>query len=308
MELNLEYQKISPVAQRFKQSMVDQISELIRKNNISLGVPIESRVKSLSSIENKVFRKSKSIQKLSQLDDFVGIRLILLFKTDVDLACDLIAKNFEVLELEDTSHRLADNEFGYQSNHLIIEMPGSWLTVPSFVEFNGFKVEVQIRTLSQHIWAAASHKLQYKSESSVPGPLKRSIHRASALLETVDLELQRLLEQRTEYIQQQTLEESNSDTINVDILENILDEALPRANKLESGEDLSDLLQELIMDGFETPDEIKALIDKHIRTVLSEDRKRANNDHDDPEEIERAKMGVFFTHAGLVRGCMELAR
>jgi ppGpp synthetase/RelA/SpoT-type nucleotidyltranferase len=30
----------------------------------------------------------------------------------------------------------------------------------------GLRAEVQVRTTAQHIWAAASHKLQYKHEES----------------------------------------------------------------------------------------------------------------------------------------------
>jgi ppGpp synthetase/RelA/SpoT-type nucleotidyltranferase len=60
--------------------------------------------------------------------------------------------------------------------------------------------ELQLRTLAQHIWAVASHKLQYKREASVPVPIRRSINRVSALLEMVDLEFDRVLLEREQYV------------------------------------------------------------------------------------------------------------
>lgn len=306
MNLNNEYQNAHPLADRFRLAMLEQISGLIKKNDIDLGVPIESRIKALSSIENKIFRKSKSIENILDIEDFVGIRIILLFRDDIDRMCEILASNFEVLELDDTSKRLAENEFGYQSNHLILKMPKDWFSVPSLSDFKKLKVEVQVRTLSQHIWAAASHKLQYKNEASVPGPLKRSIHRVSALLETIDLELQRLLKQRQVYLEQLVSKAEGSSNINVDVLERLLNEVLPQQNKLESGEDLSELLQELVKFGFDSPDKIKTLIDKQIDEVLAEDAERAAQVDLYDEEFERAKNGVYFTHAGLVRGCMQL--
>lgn len=302
----IDYQKIYPTAERYKAAMLEQIADLINKNRISLGVPIESRIKSHSSIENKIHRKNRSIESFYDLDDFVGIRLILLFRNDVNKICQIISSNFEVLQIEDTGERLAENEFGYQSNHMVIKMPVAWLSVPSFSDFDGFKVEIQVRTVAQHIWAAASHQLQYKNELSVPAPLKRAIHRTSALLEIIDLELQRLLDQREEYIASEAINAPGNSNINVDVLERILDEILPRENKLKSGEDLSNLLQELVDFGFSSPDKIRALIAKHIVVVLEEDAQRAMEDHSDAEEIERGREGVFYTHAGLVRGCMQL--
>ena len=79
-------------------------------------------------------------------------------------------------------------------------MPDDWLNVPTFREFKGLRAELQIRTLAQQLWAAASHKLQYKRESSVPYPIRRSIHRVAALLETVDLELERVLSERDPHL------------------------------------------------------------------------------------------------------------
>lgn len=307
MDLTLDYQKNHELAERFRLAMADQINGVIIKNNISLGVPIESRVKSLSSIEDKLKRKPKEIDSVILLDDLVGIRLILLFKSDVKKTCDLLSDNFDVLQFEDTSSRLDENQFGYQSNHLIIKVPNSWLNVPSFSDFSNIKVEVQVRTLSKHIWAVASHKLQYKKESNIPIPLRRSIHRVSALLETVDLEFERLIEDRQTYLDVDIAKLPSTTNMDVDILESVCDEMLPALNKDGTDEIYSELLDELIEFNLNTSGRLKSIITSHLPSVLIKDREMVDNGgHFEFEELERAKLGVYYTHAGLVRGCIDL--
>jgi hypothetical protein len=46
--------------------------------------------------------------------------------------------------------------------------------------------ELQIRTLSQDVWAEMDHDFSYKSDLPIPQDIKRSIYRLSALLEILD--------------------------------------------------------------------------------------------------------------------------
>tara|TARA_R110002167_G_C12687648_1_gene652095 strand:+ start:1371 stop:2360 length:990 start_codon:yes stop_codon:yes gene_type:complete len=305
MDLHSDYQKHFPLAERFRKAVVEEIVELIGKNDISLGVPIESRVKAASSIENKLSNKETSVDSVLDLDDFIGIRLILLFKSDLKKVCEILASNFKLLDIEDTSMRLNESEFGYQSNHLIVSMPDSWLTVPSLADFECARAEIQVRTVAQHIWAAASHKLQYKKELSVPATLRRSLHRVSALLETVDLEFERLLSQRQNYLENEIDKVLGTDSLNVDILEKLCDQLLPSANKLENEEGFSEVLGELIHFKIDTPNKLEKLVQDHLKTVLIEDSERAETENfEDQVEYERANRGVFYTFVGLLRGLL----
>src|SRR5262249_41621118 len=154
----------------------------------SLSVPVQTRVKSQASVLEKLERlKARSI-KLTELQDLVGFRIILQFRRDVAKIIELLAKNFKIVEQYDTAERLKADQFGYSSIHFVVELQDSWLAVPTMSAFGGTRAEIQVRTTAQHIWAAASHTLQYKNEASVPPGIRRAIHRVSALLETVDLE------------------------------------------------------------------------------------------------------------------------
>ena len=178
-----------------------------------------------------------------------------------------------------------------------------------------FLAEIQVRTLAQHIWAAASHELQYKQEQSVPPAVRRAIYRVSALLETVDLELDRVLAQRLEYVAQVSAKPSAIETdLNVDLLESILDNLWPAANK-KKPEDYAELLAELLMAGVKTPKALSDLITTRRQSVVAKDaqiaegRRRSVEKGEEPTGTtrERAMAGVYFTHVGLTRNVMELA-
>lgn len=303
-----EYQDLRPIAERFCVEISNQLNALVSRENLYLGFPIECRVKKMDSIQSKVERLAIHIKSVQDLQDIIGVRLIFLFQRDVEKACELIAQKFRVIKIENTGDRLKADQFGYSSMHYIIQFPDAWLSLPSLSELGGLKAEIQVRTVAQHIWAATSHILQYKKESSVPIPVRRAIHRASALLETVDLEFERMLEQREQYRGKIDTFESDEE-LNVDLLERVLDECLPMKNKEDNDEKYADLLQDLNAFNVNTISKLKNTITKHIKKVIAADKKQVkeligNDDlyDENPDRILNRK--VFFTHVGLARQAM----
>ncbi|ASJ38384.1 hypothetical protein TI24_12630 [Vibrio vulnificus] len=308
--LRIEYENQKPKAIRFKNAISEQLQDLIDKQSITLGTPMEGRIKILSSIIEKIERKKKAIHSVTDLDDFVGIRIIVLFRSDIERVCEIVKSHFEVVDIEDVSTRLSDDQFGYQSNHYTIKLPSSWLSLPTLSDLEQFKAEIQIRTLSQHIWAVASHKLQYKQEQSVPVPLRRSINRASALLETVDLEFERVLLERENYKTDSLARVDDNSGFDVMVLEAIADKMLPAQNKKIGHEDYAKLLEQLFEYGFDHASKLEALITSNLDYALADDRERVHKEllrYDEDAELERLNRGVFFTHVGLIRCCLENA-
>jgi putative GTP pyrophosphokinase len=304
VRLRQEYHDLRPVAERFTDMMVREMHESVRRNGLRLAVPIESRVKSWTSIEDKLGR-GRGFQgaSLSELHDFVGIRLILLFQRDVAPTCDLIERLFRAQGRRDRGSDLSVDRFGYQSIHLLARPPDNWLSIPSFAAFRHLEAEVQIRTLAQHMWAAASHQLQYKQEEAVPSEIRRTVHRVSALLETVDLEFERVLAEREAY--RATASEGAEDrALNSDLLETVLDGLFPRANK-EGFESYSLLFWELDKLGVGTVRELTEIIRHHLPKALEGDRKAVHQLRDNGAIDERTNVGVYFSHGGLLRSVLE---
>ena len=306
--LRIQYSDNVGRASRLREAMVEQLTKLLDRGQISLGVPMESRVKAWSSIEEKIERKSLNIDDIKALTDLVGVRVILLFRADLAAVETLIAQTFDLLSSEDTAKRLGESQFGYQSQHYVLKFPSSWLAIPSMADLGDLQVEVQVRTLAQHIWAAASHKLQYKHEASVPPPLKRTINRVSALLETVDLEFDRVLAERKDYRETGIAAATGSEPLNVDLLGAVLAEVFPAANRIED-EDYEDLLRDLKHLSISTVDELKRLLNKHYEKAIEDERDHVARCQADSDYIgttkERIESGVFYAHVGLARAALR---
>jgi ppGpp synthetase/RelA/SpoT-type nucleotidyltranferase len=309
-KLRLDWEQVYPSAQKFAAELEQQITKLLADEKIYLAVPLQSRVKTWESLEEKLSRKALTLAGVKELHDLVGLRIILLFQRDVKKACEQLNKYMKVIEQYDTAERLQENQFGYASTHVILTLPDAWLQVPTFAPLKGLVAEVQVRTVAQHVWAAASHALQYKAEASVPVSVRRSINRVSALLETVDLEYERVLDERQRY-REAAMEQPSSEPLNVDLLEGLMAALLPAENKVPD-EDYDGLLQDLLKAGVNNGEQLKQLVAKHGEKLLENDHRLAKRMATEATESlgsterQRAVAGIWFSQTGLVRDLLRM--
>ena len=307
-DLREEYPTLIQTAERLRKGIDEQLRHIVSVHSLALAVPIESRIKSWSSIEEKYKRKNLHPGSLADLPDLIGLRMVFLFSRHLREATKSIRDSLSVIAQEDASTRLDESQFGYQSIHYIVRIPNAWTTVPTFVGCEKLKAEIQIRTIAQHTWAVASHHLQYKREGSVPSAVRRSINRVSALLETVDLEFERVLNERDEYVTH-IAEISPNERLNVDVLTAVLNEILPEANR-ESDELYDELVADLESADIVDVKSLKDLADTHLESTLRLDGEIVSGEHSGynfDEDLDRISRGVFFTHVGLVRTMLEKA-
>lgn len=308
-KLRIEYQDGLGKAERLRESVVTQLLQLFSLKSVALGVPIESRVKDWGSIEEKFERKDLHLKKITDLEDLVGVRAILLFKRDLERVHGLIMDIFEVVSSEDTGGRLGEAEFGYQSRHYVVKIPKAWLSLPSLFGLDELFVEIQVRTVAQHIWAAASHKLQYKKEAGVPPPVRRAINRVSALLETVDLEFERVLVERDSYVSVAYSTNNSDDALNVDNLAALLAEIFPSENQ-GPDEPYAGTLNDLNELGIMTVEQARRVFEKNREYALEADAEIAENARQssstlDPDTLIRVNQGVYFYHCALAREALR---
>lgn len=181
----------------------DRVKSLITTliNNAGIRVDsIQKRTKTLKSLTDKLSSPDKSYTRLEDVPDLAGLRVIAYHREDADRVVELIRKEFDVddEESEDTAARLAPNEFGYQSVHLVIRLSEKRRQLSEWSEVNALHAEVQVRTVLQHAWASISHALQYKQERDVPDALRRRMARLSALLELADQEFVTLIHEHND--------------------------------------------------------------------------------------------------------------
>jgi putative GTP pyrophosphokinase len=294
--------------------IVEQIEQLLKDGRINLASPIESRVKTWASIVEKIQRNEIQPKALSEIRDVAGIRIIALFRRDIPAITAIVESNFQVLNMEDTATRLREDQFGYGSIHYEVQPPNEWLKIPTLKTLHGLRAEIQVRTSSQHIWAAASHVLQYKKVTHVPLPVRRTINRVAALLETVDLEFERVLVEREEY-GKEISNLADDIPLNTESLKRLLDTTWPIKNRDdEYGEDYAELLDELTHFKVHTTNGLQRIITKHRSTVVESERAHVTSSIHEIEEgkeligtsQDRIQRGVYFTHVGLTRVALEL--
>jgi putative GTP pyrophosphokinase len=142
---------------------------------------------------------------LKNIQDFAGIRVVCLYKRDVDRIEAIVHDEFDVLETVDKLEEKSTDRFGYLARHYIaklnLETSGA-----RYEDLKNLVFEVQIRTILQDAWAIIDHHLVYKHESEVPVHLQRQLKRIAALFEIADDQFNQIYQDINEY----DVEPSNS--------------------------------------------------------------------------------------------------
>lgn len=187
------------VIDSFKERVINLLSDLIRQEKIIIH-HISGRTKEYESLSKKIDRKIGKYNSLEEITDVIGLRIITHLESDVDLVSNLITKEFTIDEKNSIDKRkLNTDQFGYKSLHLVISLNETRAKLTEYKGYGTLKCEVQIRSILQHAWAEIEHDLGYKGKSSVPNQYKRNFNRLAALLETADVEFDRLKRELTTY-------------------------------------------------------------------------------------------------------------
>ncbi len=126
----------------------------------SQHTPIEfvtARVKPITSILDKAKRKNMSLDRLEEMQDIAGVRIVCQFVTDIDTIVALVhaRKDFKVIEERD--YIKEKKESGYRSYHMVVNYP-----VHTIEGQKDVMVEIQVRTMAMNFWATIEHSLNYK--------------------------------------------------------------------------------------------------------------------------------------------------
>lgn len=153
---------------------------------------IEARAKKLKSFKAKLAGDPQR-----QIEDHVGVRVLLFFRSDLPLA----EKVFEKLLIIDPSSYVDkseghdDDSFGYRSVQFVGRTKqGGWDSKPGDLEamapMMGTKIEVQLRTMVEHAWAEVEHDFRFKIGRDKLSPeINRRFALTAALLEQADTNL-----------------------------------------------------------------------------------------------------------------------
>lgn len=164
------------------------VRDLLTQAEIDV-VDVASRAKDPESLARKVETKNERYDDpLVEVTDLIGVRVIAYYLEDVERINAIIADEFTVDDENsmDKLDLLESDRFGYRSVHHVISLNEQRSELAEWAIFNDKKAEIQVRTATQHAWAAVEHKLNYKRTSDAPRDLRRKLMRLSALFELAD--------------------------------------------------------------------------------------------------------------------------
>lgn len=167
-----------------------KIRNLITRNN--LNAALRMRVKSFDSYFNKILRFYNAGRRDNiKIQDMIGIRVVCSFLGELDVIKRLLIEHFNVIEVESKGAKHSFREFGYDSIHLLIQLPEDTITNP--IPHCAGVCEVQLRTKLQDAWAEVEHELIYKSDYSLLNEhLKRKLAALNASLTLSDIIFQEI--------------------------------------------------------------------------------------------------------------------
>jgi len=157
------------------------------------NLTIKGRVKNFQSYYDKILRYLQKAQeeggKIS-IHDKIGVRIICPFLEDIDAVEQVLKDSFKILEIEMKGTEYSFKEFGYESHHIVIEIPdflGAKFKKPDGSSFAGETAEIQVRTILQEAWAEVEHEFVYKAEFTPFGaPMRRKLAAINANLSLTD--------------------------------------------------------------------------------------------------------------------------
>lgn len=216
-----EYHQARPTYEVFTEKLYVLIQDLLQSAEIK-PQSIEHRTKTVDSFAEKIQREGKSYRNpLDEITDLFGIRIILYTVEDVESVCKLVEDEFEIDKSNsiDKGAALRPNEFGYPSVHYVMKLGAERLALREYRNHSGKKLEIQVRTVLQHAWAAIDHRLRYKSDKDAPEHLRRRLFLLSGLLEMADREFSELVLRDSQYAKKVSEQLSEKDLdFSIDLL------------------------------------------------------------------------------------------
>ncbi len=172
-----------------KERLILDLEQNIQKliNQYEINATVTYRIKSFESYFSKIIRLLKQNSPLLVINDLLGLRIICPFLEDIEKVKHILQRHLEVIESERKGEHFSLSEFGYQSLHLLVNLPANSLAGESF-PYTRPVFEIQLRTILQEAWAEVEHELVYKAGFSLLSePIKRKLAAINATLSLSDL-------------------------------------------------------------------------------------------------------------------------
>jgi putative GTP pyrophosphokinase len=148
---------------------------------------VTGRVKPVGSILDKAKRKQVSINKLEEIQDIAGLRIMCQFVDDIGTVIEMIRGRNDMEIVEERDYISHKKPSGYRSYHMVVLYPVQTLSGEKKI-----LVEFQIRTLAMNFWATIEHSLNYKYQGRIPEEIHARLQRAAEAAFRLDEEMSQI--------------------------------------------------------------------------------------------------------------------
>ncbi|WP_283593156.1 GTP pyrophosphokinase [Paraclostridium bifermentans] len=277
----------------FGKKMTSLIEDLLKSEKIDYQ-SISYRTKNDRSFYNKLEKKIDKYSDIADITDIVGIRVITYYSDSVDQVAEIISRQFNVDEKNTIDKRKAldPDRFGYLSLHYVVSLKEDRFNLTEYSAFKELKLEIQIRSISQHTWAEIEHDLGYKSEIEIPKNIRRDFYRLAGLLELVDKEFIEIREKLKAY-------SDDIETQIIDSKKDILIDSISIKSYIQSSDILNELEEEIckLNDAkLEFNEFVVSSITKYLNLV------GFNTIHEVDDQIKKNKEGIYHMAKNIIRG------
>jgi len=179
-----------------------KLHEDIERHFSSVGIlhRVFSRVKTGPSLNSKIKRGQGKYGKDKKIQDLFGVRVVLYFHDDIDIAQNLLKNNYKHDEKSSTIDLRPNELFSATRHNLIFKLPEedaeqSLTIINNDLIDNTF--EVQLRTVLSEGWHEVEHDLRYKCKEDWEGhdDLNRALNGIFASLESSEWSMMKLFEE-----------------------------------------------------------------------------------------------------------------
>jgi ppGpp synthetase/RelA/SpoT-type nucleotidyltranferase len=187
-----DYLNLRSALARSSRRFVRKSSHLICKLSLPLGhVVIRISRKYATATVSRL--RHESVHE--SLPDKVGARIIITYRSDLTRVVGAVKGHFASNAPDDKVKDFGIDKVGYQSLHL--DNVRLQHNDPGAIDYapTPYWVELQVRTLAQHLWAEMSHDSFYKNDAMISDLLsdtKRRVNLMSGQIEVADREFDRL--------------------------------------------------------------------------------------------------------------------
>ncbi|WP_026582283.1 GTP pyrophosphokinase [Bacillus sp. J33] len=151
---------------------------------------VKSRLKSPESILKKLERKGLSFSLESikgNIRDIAGVRITCSFVSDIYKIKNMLESQKDITVLDCKDYIKEPKPNGYQSLHLIVQIPIFMSDREEFVP-----VEIQIRTIAMDFWASLEHKIYYKYNKEIPQRIVNELKEAAETAGRLDRKMENI--------------------------------------------------------------------------------------------------------------------